>query len=484
MKEKFLANLGFLVIINLIIKPFYIFGIDRTVQVRVAQDVGEGSYGLYFELYSLSVLFYILLDLGITDYNKREIAQHPERLSTVLPNFLLAKSLLAGLYFTLLFAVALLIGYGNDALAWLWPLALNQLFISLIFYFRSNLAGLLYFKLDGFFMVLDRLLMIFICGFLLWSSWVQVFKVEYFIYASTTSYGLSALLSGAVSLYYAGFPALRFDKSELMTIIKGSLPLAILVLMMSLYNRFDTVMLGRMLPDGNLETNIYAYGYRMLDAVQGFAMLFAVLLLPMFARMIQQKDDLNELVQLSFKSILVFSVSTALACFFFRNELFELLYHKQDVYAANVFAGLLFSFVSISTVYIFGTLLTANKSLWHLNIIAVAGVVCNFVLNFIFIPEYKALGATLATLVTQALMAILQVIWCIKLLDLKFPRYYFLNIAAYAGISAAIFYVVRLTDAHWMIQLGMAGVMVLAAAVMSNMIDWRETLKLLKSRKG
>jgi hypothetical protein len=41
-----------------------------------------------------------------------------------------------------------------------------------------------------------------------------------------------------------------------------------------------------MLPDGKIQSSIYASAYRLLDAANMIAYLFAGLLLPLFARML------------------------------------------------------------------------------------------------------------------------------------------------------------------------------------------------------
>jgi hypothetical protein len=64
MNREFLINTLFLVVINVIIKPFYIFGIDRAVQNRV----GEVNYGIYFALFSFTFLFQIINDFGIQNF--------------------------------------------------------------------------------------------------------------------------------------------------------------------------------------------------------------------------------------------------------------------------------------------------------------------------------------------------------------------------------------------------------------------------------
>ena len=63
MKKTFFQNLLFLIFINLLVKPFYVLGVDRPVQ----NLVGHESYGLYFALFNFSFLFNIVLDIGITN---------------------------------------------------------------------------------------------------------------------------------------------------------------------------------------------------------------------------------------------------------------------------------------------------------------------------------------------------------------------------------------------------------------------------------
>ena len=72
MQRKFITNLALLLFLNFLIKPFWLFGIDRTVQNSVLAE----DYGIYFTLFNFSMLFNILLDVGITNFNNKNIAQH------------------------------------------------------------------------------------------------------------------------------------------------------------------------------------------------------------------------------------------------------------------------------------------------------------------------------------------------------------------------------------------------------------------------
>jgi len=70
----------------------------------------------------------------------------------------------------------------------------------------------------------------------------------------------------------------------------------------------------------------------------------------------------------------------------------------------------MFCFVCISSTYVFGTLLTANGDLRVLNFLAGSAVVVNIGLNFFFIVKWQALGSAVASLITQLMVSIVQII--------------------------------------------------------------------------
>ena len=141
MQRKFLTNLSLLLFLNLLIKPFWVFGIDRTVQ----NVVGVEAFGFYYIVFNFSFLFNILLDLGITNFNNRNIAQNHHLLSKHFSGILLMKLLLAFLYLGVTFFIAIW-KYNPDQLKLLSVLAINQFLISFVLYLRSNISGLLMFK--------------------------------------------------------------------------------------------------------------------------------------------------------------------------------------------------------------------------------------------------------------------------------------------------------------------------------------------------
>src|SRR5205823_5367300 len=100
-------NLAFLLTINLLIKPFWILGIDRAVQNTVSAQ----HYGTYSALFNFSFLFNILLDLGITNYNNFNIARHSHLLQKHVSGIIVLRLLLSLGFFIISFTTGWILAY-------------------------------------------------------------------------------------------------------------------------------------------------------------------------------------------------------------------------------------------------------------------------------------------------------------------------------------------------------------------------------------
>lgn len=493
MQNRFVKNLALLLFLNLLIKPFWILGVDRAVQ----NTVGDASYGFYSSIFSFSFLFYILLDMGITNFNNKNIAQNNQLLNKHLAGITVVKMLLVVVYGLVIFLIGYLIGYDGQQLKLLAWVGINQVLLSFILYLRSNISGLLLFKTDSFLSVFDRLLMIIICSFLLWSGYFQgQFKIEWYVYAQTFAYALTVVLATFIVLKYSGRIKLNFSLPFSLMIIKKSIPFALLVLLMSFYNRLEPVLIERILGGelGKIQTGIYSRAFRLLDAGNNISLLFSVLLLPMFASLIKKKQSVEEIAKLSFTLIISMSGIVAVLSIFYSEEIMQLLYGMQEVEtlsqfntrileSAQIFRLLMGSFVAVSVTYIFGTLLTANGNLKLLNIVAASGVALNVGVNFILIPQWQALGAAYASLSVQIFTALLQFLLAWKIFQLKFTTAFWLRLLVFAAIAVLATYFSRMLPYHWIVNFIIAGTISLLASFFSGLLRLGELSKLLFARQ-
>mgnify|MGYP001079042899 CR=1 FL=1 len=435
MKRKFVTNLILLLFLNLLIKPFWIFGIDRTVQ----NLVGDESYGLYFALFNFSMILNILLDVGITNYNNRNIAQHNFLLPKHLSNIVGLKFLLALVYAVISLIIALVIGYNSKQLYLLLFLVFNQFLISFTLYLRSNISALHLFRTDSLISVLDRTLMIIICSVLLFTNILgEAFSIEWFVYAQTAAYILTAIITFLILLKKSGRIKIRFNSKFFVVFLRKSYPYALLILLMSLYNRIDSVMLERLLPGstGKEQAGIYAQAFRLLDAVSMFGVLFAGLLLPIFSKMIKMKEAVGQMAKLSYSLLIVPAIIIAISTVYYNHEIMHMLYDSNTDQSSQILGILMIGFTGIATTYIFGSLLTANGSLKQLNLMAFTGMIINVGLNLILIPRFQAYGSAYASLTTQIFTGVAQLLLAFYIFKLKPDYKYIFLMLLFVGVVA------------------------------------------------
>lgn len=411
MQRAFLTNLALLLVLNLLVKPFYILGIDAGVQGAV----GAEAYGGYAALLSLCFLLNIVLDLGITNYNTRHIAKHTPLMGKYLGGIAAMRGGLMLAYAVLTVGTGIVLGYRGAQLGMLGWLVLNQALVATILYLRSNIQGAQRFRQDSLLSVLDRVLLIAGVGWLLWGrSGGPAFRIEWFVWAQTGAYAITALVALVLVRRLSGPVRVGWRPAFGWVVLKQSFPFALLILLMTFYYRIDTLMLERMLPDGALQAGIYYQGFRWFESLNMLGYLVAGLLLPMFSRMLHERADVSPLAGLAFRLVLAGALAVAVFGGMHASEVLGLLYHEHVAEATPVLRLLLWSFVAVCTTYVFGTLLTAGGNLRQLNWMAAIGALLGILLNLLLIPRWGVVGAAWSALATQSLTAVAQIVLVVR----------------------------------------------------------------------
>ena len=479
MRRKFLLNITFLLTVSILVKAFWVLGVDRTVQ----NTVGETAYGGYFSLFSFSVLFTLLLDMGLSGFNNRAVAADPSRVRLWFGNVLLLRLLLTAAYFFVTVTVALAMGYRGGKLTLLIVLMLNQVMASMILWLRSNISGMQYLFLDSLLSVADRLVMIVICSLLLWGGVTEgPFQVKWFVLAQTAAYFIVMCLALIIVIRRGEVSGVKPDARVLRTIIVTGLPYAAVVFAMTLYWRIDAVLLERMLPDGAMEAGIYAQAFRLFDAFAMMPVMFGGLLLPIMSRALAAGSDIKPLATMAGRMLLAPLGLGAVALATFPGEILGLLYNTQAPGAVSTFTILMLTLVPVGLVYIFSTMLTAAGSFRLLGAITLSGMVVNIVLNIILIPLYQATGSAFAAFCTQGLVALACVVavqkTMFRMADAKRVFVYIIMLL----VTFAAGQLLKSTGMSWVTAAVLQLITGMAAALAFRMIAPLKSLKLIIER--
>ncbi len=452
MRKEFLANIVLLVLVNLLIKPFFIFGIDLTVQNAVVAD----EYGLYFALLNWAYIFQIIGDFGLQNFNTKLVSGHPHLLRKYFPKLLIIRLLLGFAYLTIALAAAVFIGqYKLPALGMLSLLLFNQFLVQMALYLRSNISGLGHYRLDSLFSALDKFLMLLFCGAaLVWWKWygTGAFQMYWFIWAQTAALLLTV---GVVAIALHRMYPLRWrpvggtDRRILLVLLRKSLPFAVVVLLMGIYNRLDGILLERILSDGAFHSNIFAGAYRILDALNMFGYLFASLLLPMFARQLASREAVQPLVSISFRLIWTGAFTACVAISAHGHDLAAIMFDSHTEYRGEVNSVLIWSFLAVCITYVFSTLLTAGEQLRAMSKVFLAGILLDIVLNISLLHSHKAVGAAIASLCTQWFVALGMVWLCLKYYGIRPGRRALVQMALFMAGTVGCWWLLQQAGWPW-----------------------------------
>jgi len=468
MLKSFSFNIVLLLGINLIIKPLYIFGVDAQVQ----NVLGESVYGTYFGLFSFCYLFQVILDPGLQNYNITSVSKDNDLFPIQFPQVIILKTLLGFVFATSIILMAIILGYSSESISLLSKILLLQIMISFALAIRTNLSAVGQYWKDALMSVLDKLVLIVIVFYLFYKlKSTDSFSINDWIHYQMVAFAIVICFS--LFLLIPQLKKTHFENifSGMQKLIKASLPFALVFLLMTLYTKMDGVMLYRLLDDEGQEAGIYAAGFRLYEAANMFAFLFASLLLPMFSSQLKEIDRIKNLCESSLRIIIPFSLIGVLSAIYYGEDIMRLIYIEGDDYYARVFTLLMCSFFMVALSYVYGTLITATAKLKWFNISFIIGIIINWSLNYYLIPTQGAYGAAIATLVTQSFIIASQLFISHQLLPLSINKKMVLQAISLSVLCVLGCYMIsELINLNWILCLSLSIILSLLVSFLVGLL--------------
>jgi O-antigen/teichoic acid export membrane protein len=397
-RRELIVNVSFLILANVLIKPYYIFFVER----RIQNEVGTAAWGVYFTLFSLSMLPQIILDMGLTSFVNQKLSGHRDQLDEIWNNTIWIKPILAVLFGIFFLIISWIFGYLHKYADILWWIALNQILLSGILFFRAFVSGLGHYRYDSFMSIADKL--IFIILFTLGVVFVKISSIESFLWIQTISLSIPLVIIFIWLMYTKGIP-IRIKPKEVfglktIQILRQCLPYAGIFVLMVLFCRMEPVWIDLLRSDGPVQSGIYAAAYRLLDAANMMGFLFAGILLPMFSHTIARGDkkeyqsifDLAGSIMVSLSILISFTIISQ------HRYIMSSLYH--DSYP-DILHIVILNLVPLTINYLLSTFLTAAGKASTMNQYFLISIGINVFCHVLFTAQYGAIGAAYSALITQ-----------------------------------------------------------------------------------
>lgn len=479
MLNKFLRSLSVLLLLNLLIKPFWVLYIDRLVQ----REVGDEAFGIFATLTSFTILFSIILDPGLKNHYNIALSQDHKVLGKSGGQYLVIKLLLGLIFFAVIWGAAMFNEGYRSNMTLLLILAANQLIVSFLLFFRATLTGLGQYQKDSFMSIADRVLMILMTIPIFFTPWFQDLKsIETFAWIHLIGYTVASLICLMLLRKELFKIRIKFEFGKMKELLIGTFPFALFTGLMILYYRIDFVMIEALLEDGFLQAGIYRKAYRFLDAIAMFYLLFGNLLLPVLSAITHQIEEIKKTIRAGFKILVIPSIIVACAGFYFRNEMMHLAYHEHQAAVADSFGIFMIDVVAIALFYLFGTALTAHHALKWLNIFASVGVVINVGLNALIIPTMGIKGAAIATLVTHGVVGLLQMWLTLRRHNISLTSSVLVRLTGFTIFTVALFHFGSKLTTQWTLNLLTLSLLSFTFALLFKVFSIKEVSVLLKSK--
>ncbi len=446
MQREFILNSFLLVVLNLLIKPIYVLG----VELRIQNVVGADTWGLYFSLIGFVYFFQFINDFGFSHYVRKYLSGHREEIGRVFPGLLATKTLFSAAFVCMVYVSNLIFRFERVHVGLLLLIAINFLLTTYIQLYRAGLAGMGHYKADSLLSSLDKLLLI-VLMLLVFYQFDGRFGLWHFVWAQTISLSLTIFIAAATFYRRHGMPLFRWKVGVFLRYLKQSFPFALIIMLMSVYSRLDSVMLRSLLPDGMYQAGSYGAAFRLYDAAAMFVVIIGSLLLPMSAHLIGDRKKMEQIINQAIRVVLIMTTIGFLLSSLYASQIMEYLYIEYEENWGRVFLWLMFGFIPLAFGNIFGVLMMANNQIRTLNQIFLSALVLNVLLNLWLIPMHKAVGASIATAITQFVVIAAEIILFSRQYKwrLKAPS----RLALYVFGSMIMAYALSLLDYFWPINM-------------------------------
>lgn len=453
-------------LLNLLVKPASLL-----VESLTHNEIDHEQWAIYTSLFSFAFIFSVFSDFGINQLTTKTIANSTDNFKKDYPSLFFLKIILSGSFPFLMLIPGYLIGYRGIELEFLFWISLTHGLIHVMSFFRANIQGFQLFKIDAFVSNFDKLFFILFLLVLYFTNYTSVQQV---INARLASMLLTLIAIGI--LLYKNNAWLRPIKptyKNALSLLKQSMPFAFIIVLYSMNERIDQVMIERLSPLKS-DASIYAAAYRWLDA----AMMYLWIILPLFfARFSYQDITIEAKKKLLTAGLGLTSIPLIVVCIFsiFHGQLLFLPFTNSSPSEIELMNSC-FQILSIALLLqgcfaILSTYLTSNNETSSISYLLGLSILINIVLNYYFIPTYGALAASYTTLISTLVLSLGYVIVFIIKKPFTLPYLSWLKIAVIFTGAYYLGFWIDTYDLQWYLFLPIIGLAVLLAGLGTKLID-------------
>lgn len=391
--------------------------ISFTYFTLLARYLGPADLGKYYFAISFTTIFAIFIDLGFSNVLTREVAKDQKQSAYWLGNILTLKVPLSILTAGAVFLMIRALGYDGLTRTLVYVSCLSMILDSFTYTFFAISRGFHNLKYESISSVVFQLIVLIIGygalllgrGLVAAVGALAIASLYNFLYSWTI---VRKKIGVAVKFFY--------DLPTIKLILRISWPFAAYAIFQRLYVYLDSVLLSVLA--GDEQVGLYQVAFKIIFALQFLPMAFTASLYPAMSAYWQtNRQQLAVSFERAINYLLIISLPIIVGAVLLADKI--VLLFKEGYGGATL--PLQISMVSLVFIFLnfpIGSLLNAcdrqRRNTFNMAIVTALSVL----LNFIFIPRWQAIGASLTVLITNALMFALGIYWVKKIIVYRFYK--------------------------------------------------------------
>ncbi|TSC53916.1 MAG: polysaccharide biosynthesis protein [Microgenomates group bacterium LiPW_31] len=392
--------------------------------------LGKEGYGDYIYIITLAIIFGSLADWGTATIGVREVAKEKENQGKLLGNIFILRLGLSFLAIVLLFAFSFFLPIQTQ----------NPLLLRKMIKIATLIVFLVAIKASFGIIFQSRLEMqkaavadITTSLLIFFFSWYVVrggLGLGPLVWAVVWASGVAVVIAGILALKTTRY-VFQIDKKIMVELIRESLPMGAILLMFTMDNKIDTVMLGAI--KGSGAVGIYAIPYRIYDVlILGAAFLMNALLpvISQYSDLERWKDKLRQIYQKAFDILFLMGSAGLVFILIFAPLLVRFLTWQRFGEFGDSVTVLRILVLAMFIAYfnhLTGYTIVALGRQRPYFFVAFGALIFNVIANLIAIPRFSYYGAAGVTVLTEGLVLMITSIFIFRLLKIipspvEFPK--------------------------------------------------------------
>ncbi len=371
--------------------------------IAIARYLGVNDYGILSFAISFTVLLGMGTDIGMSTFATREISKDRSKTHKFINNVLPFKIILSIALFIVTALILILLGYNKLTIEVALIISIETIFICMIKFIGGVFQAYENQKINSIGEMIAAILLLIFTFIVIMFDWGLI--------GVALSYALAYLIFLLHMIFNMnksfGIPKFEWDfKFWKETAIK-SIPFGLSIFFYTVYFSIDIVMIQMMA--GDYATGLYNSAYKIVSVFAAFYVIYQYVIFPLMSKLYAENTDLLKLsFEQAFKYSLLILLPISIGVYFYSRYIINLIYSSQYALASPAMQILIWTVVFLFINGVATSLLNSIGKEVSVTKIYLVAAIFNIVLNYLTIPVWSYIGASVTTVLSEILILVLM----------------------------------------------------------------------------